>query len=102
MWYFIFGNTEYEAWLKNLKVPVWVLYVELATCTSQFGNVNFLDLAKWTWETGEVNLAKYPGSVFHTSILDLTFGVEDHAEDPQLVKFYQYRMLISTAPSKFA
>ncbi len=92
------GSTEYEALLRNVKVPVWVLYVELATCTSQLGNVNFWiwqngleKQVKWTWQ-------KYPGSEFHTSTLGLKFGVEDHAEDP----LHFERMLISKAPSKFA
>jgi hypothetical protein len=72
---------------------LWLGYAELATCTSQSGNVNF-----WIWQSGlekQVNWTwqKYPGSVIHTSILDLKFGVEHHAEDP--LHFEQ--MLISKA-----
>jgi hypothetical protein len=91
---------------------LWLGYAELATCTSQLGNVNF-----WIWQSGlekQVNWTwqKYPGSVIHTSILDLKFGVEHHAEDPlhferMLISkaedpLHFERTLISKAPSKFA
>jgi hypothetical protein len=55
------------------------------------GQCELLDLANWLEKQVKWTWQKYPGSVFHTSILDLKFGFEDHVEDP----LHFERMLIS-------
>jgi ferritin len=37
----------------EVELATW--YADMATWTSQFGNVDFKNLAKWSWQTGKVH-----------------------------------------------